>query len=443
MKTTFLLVLVMLLCIINVYGQKLSVDLTFTAVNNAAYVRLDSIKVMNRTHEGETIRHWPDTTLTLDITPGDTLLYIGYSTGYPVGVGEINQENKQFHLFQNYPNPVNNQSEISMFLPGNGTVNLMITDVQGRLLITDNKYLDAGAHSFRFVPGGDNFYFLRVRWNGISQSIKILATGSTLGKGCMLDYFGSGNGESPLKTASLKKSLVMQESGILDSPYTNETYTFQFATNIPCPGTPTITYEGQVYNTIQIRSQCWLKENLNVGTMITNGNQSNNGIIEKFCYAHQQDNCTIYGGLYQWDEMMQYTNTQGSQGICPSGWHIPTDEQWKVLEGAVDSQYGIGDQTWDASYFRGIDAGTNLKTTSGWNLNGNGTDLFGFSGLPGGCRSEPNYFENMGSSGYWRTSTEYSDILEWSRRLYFDYLEMFRGHYQKELGFSVRCVRDY
>ncbi len=51
--------------------------------------------------------------------------------------------------------------------------------------------------------------------------------------------------------------------------------------------------------------------------------------------------------LYQWEEMMQYTTQQGAQGICPPGWHLPTDEEWKVLEGAVDSQYGIGDPEWD------------------------------------------------------------------------------------------------
>ena len=75
--------------------------------------------------------------------------------------------------------------------------------------------------------------------------------------------------------------------------------------------------------------------------------QSNNGIIEKYCYNNEPDSCTKYGGLYQWNEMMQYTTQQGAQGICPPGWHLPTDEEWKVLEGAVDSQYGIGDPEWD------------------------------------------------------------------------------------------------
>ena len=74
---------------------------------------------------------------------------------------------------------------------------------------------------------------------------------------------------------------------------------------------------------------------------------TDNGTMEKYCYNNEPDSCTKYGGLYQWDEMMQYTTQQGVQGICPPGWHLPTDEEWKVLEGAVDSQYGIGDPEWD------------------------------------------------------------------------------------------------
>lgn len=117
-----------------------------------------------------------------------------------------------------------------------------------------------------------------------------------------------------------------------------------------------------------------------------------NDTIEKYCYGNNLANCDNYGGLYKWNEMMQYTTQQGAQGICPPGWHIPEDEEWKILEGAVDSQYRIGNQIWNFYGLRGYDAGKNLKTISGWNGNGNGTDLFGFSGLPGGYRYSNGYF---------------------------------------------------
>jgi uncharacterized protein (TIGR02145 family) len=141
--------------------------------------------------------------------------------------------------------------------------------------------------------------------------------------------------------------------------------------------------------------------------------------------------------------MMQYANQPGTQGICPPGWYLPKDEEWKVLEGAVDSQYGIGDNTWNVWGYRGYDAGTNLKTTSGWYGNGNGTDLFGFSGLPGGARGGDGDFFDVGVNGNWWASTEDSYDIAWYRVLGYGYPKVFRNYDTKEFGFSVRCLRDY
>ncbi len=210
-------------------------------------------------------------------------------------------------------------------------------------------------------------------------------------------------------------------------------------------GTETVKYLGQEYHTVQIGDQCWLKENLNVGEFILGTmEQSDNGTIEKYCYNNEPDSCVKYGGLYQWDEMMQYTTQQGVQGICPPSWHIPTDEEWKVLEGAVDSRYGIGDSTWEGYEYRGYDAGTNLKTTSGWNYGGNGTDLFGFSGLPCGCRYDiGSGFFDVGGSGYWWTSTEYfGGSFAWFRSLIYGYPGVCRDVSIERGGLSVRCLKD-
>ena len=90
-----------------------------------------------------------------------------------------------------------------------------------------------------------------------------------------------------------------------------------------------VNYGGKTYHTIRIGTQCWFKENLNIGTMIDQSvSQTNNGIIEKYCYNNNPDSCSIYGGLYQWDELMQYSTTEGAPGIPPSDWHIPTDAEW-------------------------------------------------------------------------------------------------------------------
>ncbi len=101
----------------------------------------------------------------------------------------------------------------------------------------------------------------------------------------------------------------------------------------PCDGETTITYKGQTYEIIGIGNQCWMAENINVGQRI-DGNQEmkNNSTIEKYCYSDNEINCNEYGGLYQWDEMMQYTTQEGIQGICPEGWHIPTDGERRFLK---------------------------------------------------------------------------------------------------------------
>jgi uncharacterized protein (TIGR02145 family) len=372
------------------------------------------------------------------------LLYIGYSTGFPIGVQEINQEKSSFHLFQSYPNPVKDYSMISTYIPEDGIMNVMVNDIQGRMIISIDRQMEKGFYSFRFSPGNSSLYFLSARWKGMTQSIKIINTEPNTGKQCMLDYNGNSNNGNYFKASLLKNDMIMKESGILDAPSDNETYTFQFATNISCPGTPAVTYEGQVYNTIQVFSQCWLRENLNVGTMRDSAlSMQNNGIKEKYCYSNNEDSCTKYGGLYQWNEMMQYTTSQSTQGICPVAWHIPTDEEWKVLEGAVDSQYGIGDPIWDNDASNnGYDVGINLKTTSGWYGGGNGIDLFGFSGLPGGYNFPSAGFIDIGRNENWWTSTEIDDNRAWERVLNYDSPGVHRGHSLAVFGFSVRCLRD-
>ncbi len=211
----------------------------------------------------------------------------------------------------------------------------------------------------------------------------------------------------------------------------------------PCPGIATFIYGGQVYNTVQIGTQCWMAENLNIGTRI-NGEyeQANNGTIQKYCYNDIDDNCNIYGGLYQWDEMMQYDSTPGIQGICPPGWFIPADADWKILEGTVDSLYGVGDPEWDQDGERGYDAGLNLKYPSGWNSGGNGTDLYGFSGLSAGFRGVYGDFLAMNLYAYIWSSSEHISYNTWARKLLHNNSGVGRHYYSRESGFSVRCLLD-
>ncbi|MDY0101854.1 MAG: FISUMP domain-containing protein [Lentimicrobium sp.] len=210
----------------------------------------------------------------------------------------------------------------------------------------------------------------------------------------------------------------------------------------PCPGLPTITYGGQVYNTVQIETQCWLKENLNIGAKIDeNQDMQDNAIIEKYCYNNSDENCNIYGGLYQWNEMMQYgTSGSGVQGICPDGWHIPTDEEWKTLEMAL----GMSQNEADNTGFRGTDEGLKMKSTdSDWAFNGSGTNTSGFTGRPAGYRTSAGYSNSWGYFGMFWVASDYEESWAWHRYLQYNKDQVYRYFMEtKTSGLSVRCLKD-
>jgi uncharacterized protein (TIGR02145 family) len=425
---------------LGLYSQRTTLELTFTAENNGLYVRLDSIKVMNRTQGGDTVLYWPDTVLSI----------------YYAGIPEMNKTEDLFQVFRNYPNPVADRTTISLFVPEKDKVSMIVTDITGHVILQSDRLLEKGLQSFRFTPGGANLYFFTAQWRGNSSSIKILQPLLNPGGTASLEYTGNVASFPQLKATEDIRDFVFSQgdgllfigyagglqSGMLDAPEESQTYTFQFATYIPCPGTPTVEYEGKIYSTIQVFSQCWLKQNLNVGTMIpgTMG-QSNNGSIEKYCYNNEEDSCAKYGGLYDWWETMQYNAQIGKQGICPPGWHIPSDEEWKVLEGAVDSQYGIGDTTWDIEGYRGFDAGKNLKTIKGWYPGSDGADLFGFSALPGGYHISDSSF-SAGYSGYWWSSSLHQVNYAWFRSFGCSYPDVYMTTSSRDFGFSERCIMD-
>ncbi len=199
----------------------------------------------------------------------------------------------------------------------------------------------------------------------------------------------------------------------------------------PCPGIPTVTYAGKVYNTVQIGTQCWFKENLNIGNRINvNQNQTNNGVIEKHCYGDNEANCNTYGGLYQWDELMQYVTTQGAKGLCPDGWHIPTDAEWSTLTTYLGGESVAGGKLKEAG------------TVHWLSPNKGATNSSGFTALPGGCWYRMgNFFELTYYAFFW-SSTEYALTHAWNRSLNCNSEDVGRHGYDKTTGFSVRCLKD-
>jgi uncharacterized protein (TIGR02145 family) len=189
--------------------------------------------------------------------------------------------------------------------------------------------------------------------------------------------------------------------------------------------------DGQVYNTVLIGTQCWMAENLNIGTMVLGTSEmSNNGIIEKYCYDNNEDNCATYGGLYQWNEMMQYENIQGGQGICPTEWHQPEGLEWGILNNYLGGASVSGGKMKEAGFIH-------------WNPPNTGaTNESGFTALPGGYRYINGGFYFQGDYGYFWTSELNAGQYKWAWLLYYtDEINHWSYELQTE-GRSVRCLKD-
>jgi len=194
-------------------------------------------------------------------------------------------------------------------------------------------------------------------------------------------------------------------------------------------GTFTDSRDGQEYGWVRIGTQVWMAENLNYavnGSLCYGDNTGNDN----------QNRCGTYGRLYNWATAMNLnsscnTSTCASQvqtkhrGICPSGWHLPSDAEWTALTTAV-----------------GSNPGAKLKATSGWNINGNGTDDFGFSALPGGYGRSGGSFHDVVVGGYWWSSSEYSSDNAYRRYIFYGYSSVDRNYSLKTFLFSVRCLQD-
>ncbi|MCF8307388.1 MAG: hypothetical protein K9I68_00105 [Bacteroidales bacterium] len=182
-------------------------------------------------------------------------------------------------------------------------------------------------------------------------------------------------------------------------------------------GTFTDPRDGQTYETVEIGNQVWFAENLNYET------------DNSWCYDNDPDNGDTYGRLYNWEAALD---------ACPDGWHLPSDEEWKTLE----MELGMSQSEADDDGWRGYDQGEQMKSTSGWNSNGNGTNSSGFSALPGGFRHSDGSFYTLGNIGHWWSATEFSGSYAWFRVLGSGRDQVHRDGSDKAGGYSVRCLKD-
>ena len=471
MKKVFLSLLAMLLCVAAYSQVPDTVYFTGREQTTNAYVQLSRVTIHNHRFNWTETLIWPDTIAEFVASMGI----------------EDNIANSGLQWSQNRPNPFNGTTDIELMLAEQGTVALEILDVNGRIIteMHGRASLQPGTHQFRINVSAPGIYFLTARQNGRTSTAKLMNNGKgahnsveyvgtvethdcvslqtkigILGgiyyyyHGDTMTYIGYTlvDGEE-IESEHVVKPLSNSETIILNFTLPQE------VDEQACPGVPTVTdYDGNVYNTVQIGNQCWMKENLK--TMhYANGDEiphlDNSSMVDpSFDYPENMvNNVYTYGLLYNWPAVMHGSassngNPSGVQGVCPTGWHVPSDAEWQEMEVAVGvpsedagtmnayrgnvavTLAGGGVNTWMSSTNEGA-AG---------NLNASDRNSTGFSALPAGTVEGMDAgFREMAS--FW-TSTLETDYRGIYRCLHYTQAGVRRYHMEKAMSMSVRCVKD-
>ncbi len=365
-----------------------------------------------------------------------------------------------------YPNPFNESATVllSDMITGNTVVS--IADLSGRIVLSEHVFLTGNDNALQLSGLKAGVYFIEVTSGNAKYALKAISVSDFSSPALKV----SGNilknkpGIETKSVAFSPKNLVPMyyEDGdrllltcyaannttILSLiPEENQTVTAEF---VACTDP-----DGYHYAVVEIGDQRWMAENLKyLPSVVGPGTWS----LTEPCYyvygyngtnvneAIATENYATYGVLYNWPAAMNGEASSASvpsgvKGVCPTGWHLPSDDEWKILEGNVDSQYGPGHYVWNEVGFNGYDAGKRLKATSGWNNFGNGTDNYGFKALPGGSQSQGSFYY-LGKSTSWFSATETTTNNPWSRGLQELYDESWRNAGAGSAGQSIRCLKN-
>jgi uncharacterized protein (TIGR02145 family) len=197
--------------------------------------------------------------------------------------------------------------------------------------------------------------------------------------------------------------------------------------------------DNRVYKTVVIGTQTWMAENLAYLPQVDASADGSEDVAGKYYYVYgyiptganetQQIANAKLESKYQTDGVL-YNWNAAMDGVCPSGWHLPSAAEWTILNDYVDANNGA------------YKIGNSLKATTGWISSGNGTDQFGFSALPAGHRSSAGDFLSRGNYGVWCSASEASSTNACYRYLSGNDGDFYQSYSSKSNGFNVRCLED-
>ncbi|MBR4912410.1 MAG: T9SS type A sorting domain-containing protein [Bacteroidales bacterium] len=464
MKRFFLTILIFCLTLNLLQAQSLTLTFTGHDINNDN-VQLTRVEVYDGNKGWWETLTWPDTVLYLSATGIDDF-------------GTL--QGASIRLSQNSPNPFEGTTFVNLQVSESGDVSIAMTDITGRVVGT-NHYLvsEPGTYSLRVTIPSAGLYFLTASQKEQSASVKMVNLGS--GSDYAITFMGATE-ETPLQTKSHSRGVSdnpfdlgdmldivgytifrgeeVKSNRLWQGQYESQTIDLSFTMSLkdgqPCLGTPTLTdVEGNVYNTVQIGLQCWMKENLRVskyadGTDIPYGG-NDYSYFDPYYYDYDSSGIPLEerGYLYNWPAAMHgasssTSNPSGVQGVCPSGWHLPSSAEWSQLTMYVKDQtaYTCGP---DINYF----IGKAMASTSWWDSStkncaiGNdltANNITGFSVVPAGYYGAT--LVNAGAeASIWSSTEQFNEASTYFKLLANSQLD-FHYNSSNSSGFSVRCVRD-
>ena len=448
-----------------------TVTISFTGRDTAnRHLQLDRVEVKNLAEGWQTILFWPDTVLTMHVGTGIA------------DAGAM--ATSALQLSSSSANPFHGTATADLVVKEPGKATMEVTDISGRTVASLREApLQPGTHRLRVTLSTTGVYFLTAWMHGTSATLKLVNSGEggqnaiehtghnqtfAAAKGDIYNTFHLGDPMEYIGYATFNGTPV-ESQHIVQNQSTSEFLTLQFASasetndGLPCLGTPTVTdQDGNVYNTVQLGNQCWMKENLRVthysdGTAIPMGDSTSLTLPYRYCPDDNTANVTSYGYLYNWPAVMHglgssNANPSGVLGVCPKGWHVPSYAEWEQLINHVGSQSAYqcnnssfkiakalaSQTTWQFSAYDpccpGYDPSTNNAT--------------GFSAITAGSYSNigTNYHVFFGFGGeahFWSTTESgcqnrvYSTHISHGSIMVSDNINS-----DKHQGYSVRCVRN-
>ena len=438
---TFLLV-----AILKIHAQ----DYVISFAGAGASEIFDSVKVENLTQNKSIL------------VPGGNQLRLNVVA---TGINSLTDDTKS--PLSIYPNPAKEYSLVEFDLLKDGSTTFEVFDLTGKKVAQMQSNLESGKHSYSISGLCSGVYTVSVKTDDYHYTGKIISQSNTKGdvqisyndkseeiESTRVNKLKSTDSETTMQYSTGDRLKLTGISGVYrtiftDIPTESKTITFTF---VSCTDG-----DNNNYPIVTIGTQTWMAENLKT-TKYTDGNAIPNVIdatewssliTPAYCWYNNEAATykAKYGALYNWYAVSVTTN--GNKNVCPTGWHVPLDDEWTTMENyLIANGYNYDGTTTDNKFAKA------LASASGWSSNSDvGTvgntdypakrNATGFTALPGGYRYDLDTFINIGSYGSWWSSSEVISTYAWSRYIFCGSEIVWRiSFFGKSSGFSVRCVRD-